>query len=130
MSAWEGINRRKFPRVKYPCLIVMHIDSVRGKDVVLTHTENIGIGGVCVVLKNALKMFSEIEIQLNLLDMEDPIKCRGKVVWCVQRQRTAAKKPLFFDIGIEYIDIDDISRRRLDCVVKALVKNGDKKFDA
>ena len=130
MSSWEGLNRRKFPRVKYPCLIVIHVDPEKSKDVVLTHTENIGIGGVCVVLKNPLKMFSDLEIQLDLLDMEDPIKCHGKVVWCVQRQSTAEKKPSFYDIGIEYINIDDTSRRRLDSIVKALVKNGDKKFDA
>lgn len=130
MASWEGLNRRKFPRVKYPCLIVLHVDSDLGKDVVLTHTENIGVGGACVVLKSSLKMFSVLEIQLDLLDMEDPIKCRGKVVWCVQRQSTAEKKPLFFDIGIEYTNLDDKGKRRLEYVVKALVKNDNRKYDA
>jgi len=80
MSKWDGLNRRKFPRVIYPCLVVIANQDKGEKDVILTHTENIGIGGVCVILKQDLKMFSSVELELDLLDLENHIKCKGKVV--------------------------------------------------
>jgi len=49
MTYWEGLNRRKFPRANYPCLVV--IREGKEKNIILTHTENIGIGGVCIALK-------------------------------------------------------------------------------
>ncbi len=123
MAKWDGLNRRKFPRVNYPCLVVIRKETADDKDVFLTHTENIGVGGVCVILKQDLKMFSPVDLELDLMDLGDHIRCRGKVVWNVQRTMDQTKKPLFHDIGIEFEDLDDEERRRLEEVVQTLVKN-------
>lgn len=126
MGDWEGINRRKFPRVNYPCLVV--IRNTEGEDegkenVILTHTDNVGIGGVCVVLKKNVKIFSEVELELDLLDLGEHICCNGKVVWNVQRQQEAVEKPSFYDIGIEFLDITPEDKQRLERIVERLVKN-------
>ena len=55
MSNWDGFNRRKFPRVNYPCLVVLNVRIEETESVILSHTENIGIGGVCVILKQNVK---------------------------------------------------------------------------
>lgn len=123
MARWDGLNRRKFPRVIYPCLVVIQNGQVDNRDVILTHTENIGIGGVCVILKTDLKMFSHVDLELDLLDLENHIRCQGKVVWNVQRKDDAKDKPLFYDIGIEFEDLDTKEQERLDRIVKRLVKN-------
>ncbi len=124
MGQWEGLNRRKFPRVNYPCLVVIRSDDESDKNnIILTHTDNVGIGGVCVVLKQDVKMFSEVELELDLLDLGEHICCRGKVVWNVQRQREAAEKPLFFDIGIEFLNITPEDQKRLERIVERLVRN-------
>ena len=124
MGQWEGLNRRKFPRVNYPCLVVIRNNSENNKDnIILTHTDNVGIGGVCVVLKKDVKMFSEVELELDLLDLGEHICCNGKVVWNVQRQREADEKPLFFDIGIEFLNIAAEDQKRLERIVERLVKN-------
>ncbi len=123
MARWDGLNRRKFPRVIYPCLVVIQNGEVHTRDVILTHTENIGIGGVCVILKTDLKMFSHVDLELDLLDLENHIRCQGKVVWNVQRKDNAKDKPLFYDIGIEFEDLDVKEQERLDRIVKRLVKN-------
>lgn len=124
MGQWEGLNRRKFPRVNYPCLVVIRNNSENNKDnIILTHTDNVGIGGVCVVLKKDVKMFSEVELELDLLDLGEHICCNGKVVWNVQRQREADEKPLFFDIGIEFLNIAAEDKKRLERIVERLVKN-------
>lgn len=122
MSRWDGLNRRKFPRVNYPCLVVIR-DQGQEKDVLLTHTENVGIGGVCVILKKNIKMFTPVELEIDLLDLGSHIKCKGKVVWNVQRKMDEKKKPLYYDVGIEFTGLNEKDRERLDVVVKRLVKS-------
>jgi Tfp pilus assembly protein PilZ len=121
MASWDGLNRRKFPRVNYPCLVV-----IRGgddnQDVILTHTENVGVGGVCVILKQDIKMFSAVDLEVDLLDLGDHIKCKGKVVWNVQRKDESEQKPLFYDIGVEFQDLEKEENQRLEEIVDRLVR--------
>lgn len=129
MGNWDGLNRRKFPRVNYPCLVVIHNGGEPDDDdrdnTILTHTENVGVGGICVVLKQDVKMFSTVDLEMDLLDLEDHIRCQGKVVWNVQRQAGATEKPLFFDIGIEFVDITGEDQTRLGKIVDRLARSGE-----
>ena len=121
MTQWSGLDRRKFPRVNYPCLVVIRHGAEEKSDVILTHTENVGIGGVCVILKQDVRIFCPVELELDLLDLGNHIKCKGKVVWNVQRKTDVKKKPLFYDIGIEFDSLDKKEQQRLDEIVKRLV---------
>lgn len=113
---WDGRNRRKFPRIAFPCLI--KIRSVDGKDdAMLSHTENLSIGGVRVILKQMVKFGSLIDVEIDLMDTNDHLSCVGKVVWSEQRVETEVIKPLFFDIGIEFMNVSAVDRKRLDVVV-------------
>ena len=123
MTSWDGLNRRRFPRVSYPCLITVRHNS--GKpDVILTHTENIGIGGVCVTVNKDIKMFVPVELEIDLMDTETHVKCQGKVVWSIQRKGEERKKPLFYDTGIEFNFVDEHDRQRLNEIINRLVKQG------
>jgi len=119
MSPWEGLNRRKFPRVSYPCLVTVYKEN-QEMDSILTHTENIGIGGICIILKKNLKMFSPVNIEIDLLDMEDHIRGQGKVVWSVRRRSDAKKKPLFYDTGIEFVDFAERDTKRIENVLQKI----------
>ncbi len=123
MSPWDGLNRRRFPRVKYPCQVIVRNEQ-QNKEVILAHTENIGVGGVCAILKKGLPMFALVEVELDLLDFEDHVKCQGKVVWSVRRKSSEENKPMFYDIGIEFMDISDQDRARVETTVERLVKQG------
>ena len=126
MGNWEGLNRRQFPRVNYPCLVVIRNGDEPGDEksnTILTHTDNVGVGGICVVLKQSVKMFSSVELELDLLDLGDHIQCNGKVVWNVKRQNENADKPNFYDIGIEFSDISKSDQGRLEKIISRLVKN-------
>lgn len=122
MGKWDGLDRRKFPRVNYPCLVIIRHEQNGEDDVILTHTENVGIGGVCVILKKNIDMFTAVEIELDLLDLGNHIRCRGKIVWNVRRKIDDKKKPLFYDVGVEFQDINKKDQERVDEVVKKLVK--------
>ena len=121
MTGWDGLNRRKFPRANYPCLIIIRHNHA-GPEAMLTHTENIGIGGVCIVLKRSIKLFTPVELEIDLLDTTTHIKCEGKVVWCVQRRESEDKKPSFYDTGVEFMNISMKDQQRISEVVNRLMK--------
>lgn len=118
--SWEGLNRRKFPRASFPCLIKF---SKKDQDaaVMLTHTENISTGGTCIIVKRLLEPFSIIDIEIDLMDGEETVPVKGKVVWTVRRKATDAVKPSFYDIGIEFMDLNERDFERFAGIVERLV---------
>ena len=120
---WEGLNRRKFPRANFPCLIKI-IRSGEVDDVILTHTENVSIGGTCVIIKKSCELFISLAVEIDLMDGGEPIRCRGKVVWSVRRKAVEANKPSFYDLGLEFVDIRPEDRVRLEKVIEHLVRDG------
>ena len=122
MASWDGLNRRKFPRVIYPCLVVVHTNHDQ-KDSILAHTENIGNGGICVILKKEIKMFAPVEVELDLLDMAEHIRCSGKVVWVIRRKESEPAKPRHYDVGIEFLNLSEKDKQRIEQVISRLSKN-------
>ena len=118
---WEGVDRRKFPRANYPWLVIIRKDH-KEPEAMLTHTENVGIGGICVILKKNLGLFAPVELELDLMDTQSHIKCMGKVVWAVRRKDTEEKKPSFFDTGIEFAYIKEEDLKRIVSIVERLTK--------
>src|SRR5271154_3332967 len=110
--SWEGTDRRKFPRVMYPCMVKV-ISSDGSQQQLLAHTENIGQGGLCVILKNEIKLFTLVETEIDLLDINEHIKAKGKVVWDVRRKSVEKIKPMFHDTGIEFTEISKRDQDRL-----------------
>lgn len=123
---WEGFDRRKFPRIEYPCLI--RLGSSTESQALLAHTENIGEGGVCLIIKQSLPMFSVIDVELDLMDGYENLTAKGKVVWSVRRKALETVKPLFYDIGIEFVDLNEQQRTRLKDLVAVLIKKGVKQL--
>ena len=121
--AWEGLNRRKFLRAKFPCLLKIIRDN-EPMETILTHTENISVGGVCVIIKRHMNIFSSVHVELDLLDDSDVITCRGKIVWTVRRKATEEFKPSFYDTGIEFIGLGEDAYTRITATVNHLVKAG------
>ena len=51
-------------------------------------------------------------ISLELKDGEPPVQCTGRSVWVIPSQdRKSSKKN--FDTGLEFLDLDEFSRKRL-----------------
>ncbi|MDP8230120.1 MAG: PilZ domain-containing protein [Candidatus Gorgyraea atricola] len=114
---WSGINRRKFPRAKYPCKITVkkkdHPDSVSAI------TENIGIGGICAMLPKDLGIFAPVEIQLDLLDAQPVIECDGTIVWIVSNKEDKTKA---FDTGVEFTTINRKDAERINFIVEKVLQ--------
>lgn len=121
--SWDGRNRRKFPRVFFPCLIKIRADK-NGKVVLLTHTENLSIGGVRVILKNPVAMGAVVDVEIDLMDTGEHLSCKGNVVWSEKRKSTEAIKPDFFDIGVEFVAVLEADQKRLSLIVGHHMKQG------
>ncbi len=117
---WNGINRRKFPRANYKCLIA--IKKRLTSKTISTQTENIGAGGICVIIKEDLGLFQGVDVELFLNDNRPPIKCGGTVVWVVKKSEPRHKGAYLYDTGIEFIDIRPEDRERVSEVVEKIIK--------
>jgi Tfp pilus assembly protein PilZ len=119
---WNGIDRRKFPRVHYKCLIYL-----RRKDsskTINTYTENLGAGGLCVILKEDLGLFQGVSLEIDLENgVPGNIKCSGTVVWVIKKRSMKEKGALQYDTGIEFVDIKDEGSDRISKIVDANIKN-------
>lgn len=110
---WQGVDKRRFPRLHYPCKVIVFKKGEREK--FSTQTENIGQGGVCVVLKSGLDKFSLVELVLYLENSQLPIECDGRVVWVVKMAEE-------FDTGIEFISIKEKDALRIEGLIQECLK--------
>lgn len=109
-SLWDGFNKRKFPRLHLTCEVA--IQPVGKQKLFTASTEDVGLGGVSVLLPEALERFDRCKISIELKDGETPVQCTGRSVWVIPSQdRKSARKN--FDTGLEFLDMDELSRKRL-----------------
>ncbi len=116
---WEGINQRKFPRARYKCRIM-----VSGKDLdpaVDASTENIGSGGICVVLEDRFELFEDVALEIYLDDGKKPVNCTGMVVWVVKRHPKTVDQKALYDMGIEFLNICREDKKRIEKLVDKLL---------
>ena len=121
MMSWDGMNRRKGPRVLYPCLVIVRAGAGQ-QDAILAHTENIAYGGLGLILKKEIHTFTPVDIEVDLLDLGEHIKCQGRVVWCVRRKSQESTKPLFYDVGIEFGELKEPDQKRIENIIQRLAK--------
>ena len=118
---WNGIDRRRFPRAHYKCLI--YIGKKSSTKTISTNTENIGAGGVCVILSEDLGLFQGVNLEMDLENgITSNIKCSGTVVWIVKKHDPHERGTSTYDTGIEFVDIDEESKGRISKIVEAHLK--------
>lgn len=117
---WNGINRRKFPRANYGCFI--YIKAKGAAKAISTQTENIGVGGICVVIEEDLGLFQGVELEITLDDGKGPVKCAGTVVWVVKKRPERKDENYKFDTGIEFVDLEDSQADRIVKIVDLILK--------
>ena len=99
--SWGGLDQRQFPRVQARCDIIIH-KGFGGS--IQAQTENVGKGGVCVILKQELEKLSRLHLRLALESEVSPIECEGRVVWMVRSKEPASGK-VSYDTGIEFVNL-------------------------
>jgi len=116
---WEGQERRKFPRAVFPCKIILS-SPVR---LFSSHTENISEGGIRVILEDKLELFTTVGLEI-FLEKDRPIKCKGRVVWIIEKVNPLKRECLMFDIGIKFTEISNQDREYIRDLVTAIISQG------
>ncbi|KPK38946.1 MAG: hypothetical protein AMJ78_09245 [Omnitrophica WOR_2 bacterium SM23_29] len=117
---WSGIDKRRFRRVSFECVITV---KKRGTSLVFqTHTENASGGGICVILEKELFKYTSVELELSLPDDFPPVRCQGTVVWSIKRAEYVQKKPSQYDTGIEFVDLFEEDKARIEHIVNELLE--------
>ncbi len=110
---WQGMNQRKFPRTRCQCTVKMRQQGAT--HTIASSTENIGLGGVCVLLERGLDVFSPVELELALPDGKPLSRASGTIVWVVRRREL--KKGPSFDTGIEFAELQPEDKARLEAII-------------
>ena len=100
---WDGINRRKFVRVKFPCIITTYTPKTH---TISAHTQNISTGGLRVIIEERLKASSTIDLTIYDINQKT-INCKGIIRWVFTRKVPHINDLPFFDTGIEFTEIKD-----------------------
>lgn len=113
---WQGIDQRKFPRTQCKCVVKLQ-QKEKSSDIPAV-TENVGLGGVCVLLRKGLNIFSQVLLEITLDDGKAPLRLPGTIVWVVRRRQI--RKEVGFDTGIEFVSLEPQDKARLEaCIDKA-----------
>lgn len=115
---YNGSEKRRFVRANVPCKIIIYIPA---EHAITTHTENIGAGGVRVVISEKLDIFSTVSIELYL--EEKVIASQGRIVWVVDKPTEAIDEPDTYDTGIEFCEITSKDRNIISDFVDKVIKN-------
>lgn len=119
---WQGVDKRIFPRANYPCTV--RLKTQASPKTFDTKTENIGCGGICVMLPEHIGMFSPVKMEIDIESEGKKVSCDGTVVWVVRRAELGKDKPDSFDTGIEFNNLKEEDKLIIDKVVqKCLKKN-------
>ncbi len=112
-------ERRRFPRVAYPCKI--NISTEEGEEEFRLHTENISSGGTRVILREKLDINTPIQVTLAIWDRE--IKTKGRVVWVIDINQPGSDTATLFDTGVEFTQLNQEQREMLSRLVAQVFEN-------
>lgn len=112
-------NRRKYPRVNYPCQLTMWA-SGGIYDTVLAQTADIGLGGLCVHLNQAIAQGTKIDIQIDFTDGSPIFRCQGVVVRCQQDNKKE------YNIGVQFEPLSEPNHALLEAKIAQLIKRENK----
>lgn len=112
------IEKRRFPRTNFIC----KISTVFAERLLIfnTHTENIGEMGVRVILKDKLRVSTQLDLEIYLPNKEKPIRCKGEIAWA-EELKPAEKEPRLFDTGIKFLEISNSDKEDLKKLVDTLI---------
>jgi hypothetical protein len=102
-------ERRASPRSSISCKI-----SVTSDFRILVFNagvENIGEGGIRIVLRERLDIAAPLDVELFLPDKGKSIICSGEVIWV--NEKIAGGEECSFDAGIKFINISEEDRARI-----------------
>jgi hypothetical protein len=106
-------ERRKFRRFNVLADVVYNkrLSLEKGR---LSLTKNISKGGICLIVYEELKELDLLDLKIYLPESKTPISAVGRVVWVRDFIIGDIAYGKRFDIGIEFIEINEKDLNQLD----------------
>jgi uncharacterized protein (TIGR02266 family) len=117
-----GANRRVFPR--YEAKFAVRFATVQ--DFVLEYAANISAGGVFVHTKSPPEMDTIINVSMELPGGGPLVDAKALVVHRVTPEQARAQK-IMPGVGVQFTDLDDDLRQRIDRAIAHILQDGAKK---
>ena len=111
-------ERRKFIRLNINVEIKYSLVNSSPAERV-AQTKDIGAGGICFLANEPLKKGDILEIKFLLPEVPPNVHAKGRVAW-IKPFSVASDKNISYDTGIEFIDITDEDRKRINRYVFSL----------
>ena len=105
-------ERRKFARLNINVQVNYNIITEQSAKNT-TETKNIAAGGICLLVYSPIKEGNIVSLDIFLPDNSSVIHAKGKVVW-VKIFTIANEKNVRYDAGIEFTEIVDGDRKKID----------------
>jgi c-di-GMP-binding flagellar brake protein YcgR len=80
---------------------------------ILASLKDISAGGACLRTETLLPINSLLELKINFPAFEEPVSCKTKVMWVKK-----IGKRLRYEVGLQFMDLDQETRKRIDAVIK------------
>ena len=111
-SEYQGRERREFPRLKSAFVDYALIGKVSSKEI-SSLTENVSAKGICIFVPKEMKIDTLLSLKIYLPDGKGAVNAKGKVVWVKESAFLSVEGRKHFDLGIEFVEIDNNDRERI-----------------
>lgn len=115
---WDGVETRNFIRASFPCKIIIRTPS---EHTLISHTENIGVGGVRVMIDESLDIPSLVGLEVFLGGVQ--IICKGRIVWVVEKSGSEKREANIWDTGIEFYEIAERDKKVVESFVNIVISD-------
>ena len=86
-----------------------------------TKTRNISAGGICIIADEKLETDSVLVLSVFLSAEQNPVIAKGRVAWI--KPFEIGKEGQHFDVGVEFIEIGQEDRKKIEQYVFSYKKN-------
>jgi c-di-GMP-binding flagellar brake protein YcgR len=97
--------RREFPRLEFNVEFKHWVLNEPSPKLRNNKGKNISAGGICIMIFEKLKIGALLKLELSLRDADKPTIIKGKVVWIEEVVIYPHKTQVYYNCGIEFIDI-------------------------
>jgi len=114
-------ERRKFPRLNLAVDIEYSVLRKEPSSKAEGQSKNLSSGGICLIVYEEVKIGDSLALVINLPEGERPIQAKGMVKWIGEFILSADKKNSW-DVGVEFIGINEADREKLSRYVFRFLK--------
>jgi len=87
----------------------------------MANTANLSVGGLCVYLNRSITVGKKLEIKIDNFFEGGPLKCIGRVVRCQEDAKFKDPRQKFYEIGVEFSEMETTQRQYLEGFVQRLI---------